>query len=195
MRYSWNVYLWKIKYNWSYLIIYSNNMKAYLNLVDKKLIQKQVWDILELEQLIDWRTKIEVNSKLIQEELEYLLNTKNIVQLQKKLISSRNSINNFNNMSLKLLLKWIKEKYKNINYMLEEYRNFLKIVFISKLDKEIAFKWLDENEFHHKLDTNMIIIMLLEDWKRMNNITSWKRDEFYSRNLVRLRNITHELDN
>ena len=206
MRYSWNVCLWKIKYNWSYLIIYSNNMKAYLNLVDKKLIQKQVWEILELEQLIENKSGVYVNSEVIQEELEYLLDIDNVIKTQKYLIESRywkkffwmkykKWHNKFEIKLNKIILRWIKHKYKKLNSRLEEYRKFLKIVFVSKLSKEIVFKWLDKDEFNSSLDTNIFIKILLEDWNITNNIKSWKRDLFYTENLIKLRNIMHELDN
>ena len=170
-------------------------MKAYLNAVDQKLAQEQVWEILKLEQLVDWKSKVYVSSELVQEELEYLLGIKNIIDLQKQFISYRKKGNMLYSKTLKILLKWRKDRYKNLNFMLEEYRDFLKIVLISQLDKEIAFKWLDGNEFHPKLDIDIIILMLLKRWKRTNNIKWWKRDAFYSENLVKLRNVMHELDN
>ncbi len=170
-------------------------MKAYLNAVDQKLAQEQARDILRLEQLIDWKSKVETSLKYIQEELEYLLDTKNLLALQKQLLSARKQNNILDVKTLKTLLDWIRNKYKNLTFMLEEYREFLKIVLISQIDEEVAFKWLDKNEFHPKLDTNMIILMLLKDWKRTNNIKWWKRDVFYSENLVKIRQAMHELDN
>ena len=162
-------------------------MKAYLNMVNKRLTQEQVWDILKLEQLIDWNTKVEVNSKLIKEELDSLLNIKNIVQIQKKLISSRNKNNMYEYKVSKIMLDEIKHRYKYLNFMLEEYRKFLKIVYISKLDEEIVFKWLDRNEFHPKLETNMKIVSLVKYWKNSNNIKNWNRYKFYLEKIIFLR--------
>jgi len=168
-------------------------MKAYLKLVDFPKAKEQVWEILKLEQLIDWKSKIEVNSKLVKKELEYLLDIDSIEQLQKQLLKKRR-----NKLSTKVNLQLLvskRYKYKQLNILLEDYRKFLKLVFISQLDGEVLFKWLDKNEFHPMLDIDANILTLIIDWKLTNNIKSLDRDGFYYKNIAKLRNIMHEFDN